>query len=132
MAVTLSENDLTAPQGRLQSAMFPDGDMSTNVTAWLNKATTTVQAADIDSADHDAAAEAYVYWRAYEFVAERMLAEPEQYTDEDGESRTLSTQQISSFQRLAERFRDEYESYINDRTVRDVPASASVRISPRW
>lgn len=132
MGVTLAADDLTAPEGRLQSAMFPDGDMTTNVTEWLSRATAKVLAADIDAGDHDDAARAWVYHLAYSFVAERMLAEPEQHTTEDGERRTLSMRQISRFERLAAQFKDEYVSYVNEAPAGREPQSHSVSIAPRW
>lgn len=132
MAVTLTTDDLIAPAGRLQPAMFPDGDINANVVAWLSEATTKVAADEIESDDHDAAAEAWVYHRAYDFVAERMLAEPEQYTTEDGESRRLTMAQITRFQALAQHYKTAYEAYDVDAVVHEQPASTSVSVRASW
>src|SRR5690606_39966185 len=70
-------SDLIQPEGELSNSFFPDGDLSTQISGWLDKAKTRVEAnADIAESAQDDAAAAWVYYLAYSYVASRVAAMP--------------------------------------------------------
>jgi hypothetical protein len=108
--VALNPTDLIAPKGDIQPSFFPDGDMIENVTQWLNQA--RVKAARAGSF-FDSATMAWVYYRAYTFVANRMASEPDQ-AGVDEVSRTISIQRVKHFQQLAQKAMDEFNGYFDE------------------
>jgi len=81
MAVTLETYQLYQPDGELEATLFPDADMEAKLSGWLAQATTKVEAdADIATADQNDAAAAWVYYRAYSYIAQWMRADPERVT----------------------------------------------------
>jgi hypothetical protein len=68
MAVTLTPPDLIQPKGQLDAAYFPEGNMDAYVAGWLEQATAIIDARP-DIAHPDAAAAAYVYQRAFSYLA---------------------------------------------------------------
>lgn len=113
MAVTLDTYDLKQPVGELESSLFPDTTMDIDValTGWLAQATTKVEAdADIATADQNAAAAAWVYYRAYSYVAQWMKAEPERV--EVGErTEWLGADRAKFFQDLANKWESTFNGY---------------------
>jgi len=100
MAITLDTADLIYPLGELQNSMFPDGDLEQAVSAWLliAKSKTT----DDQPALH------FVYWRAYDAVANRLAA---QFSNENyygNVSRSISTGQVNYYRDKAEAHMQEY------------------------
>jgi len=78
MAVTLGTYQLYQPDGELESSLFPDDNMEEMLAGWLAQAATKVEAdTDIATADQNDAAAAWVYYRAYSYIAQWMKAEPE-------------------------------------------------------
>lgn len=70
MAVTLTVADLIQPLGELDAAMLPGYDLTTVVTAWLAQAVALVETnVNVTAANQNAAAAAWVYYRAYNLVA---------------------------------------------------------------
>ena len=72
MSITLVIDDFKQPDGELFADLFPGQDIDTLLSGWLAKASDLITASDIDPEDWDAAAEAYVYYRAYNYVAQRL------------------------------------------------------------
>lgn len=80
MAVTIQIYDFEQPEGELDESLFPDAalDMESALTGWLAQATTKVEAdSDISTADQNEAAKAWVYYRAYSYVAQWVKLEPD-------------------------------------------------------
>ena len=119
MAVTLEIYDLKQPVGELESTLFPDADMTIDValTGWLGQAKTKVEAdADITTANQNDAAAAWVYYRAYTYVAQWMKAEPERV--EVGErTEWLGADRAKFFLDLAAKWESTYNGF-NAPTVR--------------
>lgn len=74
MAVTLFSDDLVQPAGELSDVLFPDGNIGELVAGWLRDAKTKV--ANVAETEQDGAAAAWVYYRAYRHVADRMASAP--------------------------------------------------------
>lgn len=80
MAVTLITDDLTLPNGELSTDLFPD-NCETLLVGWLQQAAAKVEASEgITTAEQNEAAAAWVYYRAYTAVADRMAQEAESIT----------------------------------------------------
>lgn len=85
MAVTLDIYDLTVPDGELSNNYFPQGDLSTHLQGWLDAATVKVEAdSAIATANHDNAAAAWVYHRAFDYIANQLAALPRDASEGDG------------------------------------------------
>ena len=77
MAVTLSTLDLKQPDGELSESLFPGNDFDMLLAGWLGQAVTMVEAnAAIATANQNLAAAAWVYYRAYDHIAQRMASSP--------------------------------------------------------
>lgn len=77
MAVTLSTFDLTQPEGELSETLFPGGNFDMLLAGWLGQAVALVEANPaIASANQNLAAAAWVYYRAYDHIAQRMASSP--------------------------------------------------------
>lgn len=103
MAVTIETDDLVVPAGELSNHYFPQGDMATQLTGWLAAATDKVEAdSSIDSDDHNEAAAAWIYYRAYTYIANQLAALPSQASEGDGAiSVSYSASQIVHYRNLA-------------------------------
>lgn len=103
MAVTLITDDLVQPVGEIDSGLFPNGDIDLLVTSWLSQAVAKVEAnTGITTANQNAAAAAWVYYRAYTLVADR-LANTAQTIMVDGQvTRTTGADQRKYFAGRAE------------------------------
>jgi len=113
MAVTLDTYDLKQPVGELESSLFPDTTMDIDValTGWLAQATTKVEAdADIATADQNAAAAAWVYYRAYTYVVQWLSTLPSSATV-DGMSRTIAGDQRAHFSKKAAEWLATFEGF---------------------
>lgn len=114
MAVTLTSGDLIQPDGELSESMFPGGNFDTLLAGWLSQASTKVTAnSAIASANHDSAAAAWVYHRAYDHIAQRMASSPVRVsTSIDGSvaKEMAQDQRKYWFDKAAEKKAD-YESY---------------------
>lgn len=77
MAVTLTTFDLIQPDGELSESLFPGGDFNVLLSGWLGQATGKVEAnTAITTANQNDAAAAWVYYRAYDHIAQRMASSP--------------------------------------------------------
>lgn len=125
--MSLLATDLIEPTGRLQAALFPDGDIVTKVTAWLAVAYTKLSG--VTAGLGDAAAEAYTYHLAYSHVADRLAAEPNSVSVDSAAnvSRAIGQDRIAYFQGLARKYLDEYESYFAAPANPERPRSGFVR-----
>ena len=75
MTVTLTDLDVTQPLGELDSSLFPGSNFAELVNGWLYQAQQKVEAnADIDTANQNDAAAAWVYYRAGMHIANRLAA----------------------------------------------------------
>lgn len=125
MAVTLTYDDVTQPLGELDATLFPSGDMATLVTGWLYQAEQKVEAdGNIASADQNAAALSWVYYRAYSHVAQRLAASPTSVSVGGKISRAMAADQRAHFSKLAAEKLAEYNRH--DGTVTPVGALFTV------
>lgn len=114
MAVTLFTFDLIQPTGELSESLFPGSDFSMLIGGWFGQAETLVEAnAAIATANHNLAAAAWVYYRAYSHVAARLASSPVSVsTSHDGSvSKTMSSDQRKYFVDLAAAKLADYESH---------------------
>ena len=112
MAVTVS--DVTSPVGELDAALlFPHEDeaaLTTRITAYIAQGVT--EAADVASADQDAAVTQWVYYRAYDAVWQRLAAQPISLTLSDQGSKTFGAAQADRFRALADAKRAAFDAYL--------------------
>jgi hypothetical protein len=76
--VALTAESFQQPAGRLQAAWYPSDNLSTLLTAWLDEA--TANTVDVTAEDQEAAREAWVYYRAFQKLADDLLIEPASQT----------------------------------------------------
>lgn len=128
MAVTLSTFDLIQPTGELSESLFPGSDFSMLLGGWFGQAETLVEAnAAIAAANHNSAAAAWVYYRAYSHVAARLASSPVSVsTSHDGSvSKTMSSDQRKYFVDLAAAKLADYES-------RETEAASTTSVIPAF
>lgn len=112
MAVTLTVAMLMQPTGELSEHYFPQGDASTQVLGWLPEAKGIIEAdSSITDANHNRAAAAYVYYRAYDYIANQLAALPSSASEGDGAIDVKYTAaQYAHFRALAARKLAEFEA----------------------
>lgn len=88
MAVTLTITDLQQPTGELDSDMFPLGNIDILLSGWLAQAETKVT--DFSIATQNDAAAAWVYYRGFSAIAQRLAATPSSKSVDSG-AVTVST-----------------------------------------
>ena len=128
MAVTLDVSDLIQPIGELDATFFPDGNLDTYLPGWLTQAEIVVSGA-ASIVEEDAAAAAYVYARAFHFLATRYntLATT---TDISGEiTRTIHDEQIEYYLAQASKWADRYAAYVQGQTEVEIIA---ISVAPRF
>lgn len=125
MAVTAA--DLIAPRGKLQEGLFPDGNLATNAAEWLNIAGTKL--AGIESVYHDAAKTAYAYYLAYSHVADRLAGTPNSASVDSAAQvqMAIGKDRIAYFASLANKYLEEWESYVSTPTDPELPRSTWVQ-----
>lgn len=137
MAVTAP--DLTAPAGELDRAiLFPADDagaFTARLTAYLAQG--EAKAAAITDADtKDAAVTAWAYYRAYDAVATRMLAEPATQDFADAGGIGFTGEQLAGMQALAATKRAEFDGLVADAEAVQAPGahlpSASASNDVTW
>lgn len=129
MPVTLTNDDFIHPVGRLQTAMFPDGDMAAGLTAWLDEATDLVAAVDAD--DQDNAAAHWVYYRAYTAIADRLRAMPvsESYGGSGTNvSKTWGSGRVAEWEALAAASLVAYRLYVAEPAISATVTGARFRV----
>lgn len=112
MAVTLTTQMLLQPLGELSEYYFPQGDAVAQLDGWLPVAIAKVEADSyIDSAEHDRAAAAYVYYRAYDYIANQLAALPSSASEGSGAIDVkYAAAQYAFFQAKAARKLAEFEA----------------------
>ena len=112
MAVTITPDDLTVPAGELSNNYFPQGDLATHIMGWLGAATTKVEAdSSISAANQDNAAAAWVYYRAYDYIANQLAALPSEVSEGDGAIRvSYAVTQFRYYQGLAEKWLGKFDA----------------------
>jgi len=111
--VALSPSDFITPTGRLDANLFPGKALVDIVTAWLDKAQT--KAINVEITYRDAATEAYVYYLAYSTVADRLAAEPNSVSIDSAASvsKAIGQDRIQYFARLAQKYLDDFNGYLD-------------------
>lgn len=124
--MALEPADLIEPKGRLQESLFPGEDMLALVTGWLTKAAAK---ATLAGNFIDAATEAYAYYLAYSHVADRLAGQPNSVSVDSAAQvqQSIGQDRISYFQKLAQKYLDEYESYFPGPANIEKPRSGFVR-----
>lgn len=85
MAVTIQAASLMQPVGELDCSFFPDNDLDAKIGGWLQKAKTKVQAlTSLNAERHNDAAELWVYYLAYSYLAGRFAAMPNSVSVNNG------------------------------------------------
>lgn len=111
MAVTLTVPDLCQPKGELTDLLFPGGEFTALVSGWLVQAATVIPAnTAIASSDHNAAATAWVYHRAYAYKVLLMMADPSESKIED-RSESFTDAQRNAFVALRDAKLADYNTY---------------------
>lgn len=101
MAISLGPSSLIYPIGELTVAMFPDGDLDANVTAWLAEA--GGKTSDNDVARH------WVYYMAFRTVASRIASTPSTEAYFSNVSRSWGSDRVSYFDNLAKQHKEKYD-----------------------
>lgn len=133
MAVTLIASDLVQPDGELAKTLFAGDEFDSLVIGWLQQAAERVVAnTSIVAANHNAAAAAWVYYRAYSYKASLQANTPNQvnFTNQPGISKTMSADQREYFVNLANRWRTMFDGYIVVPTA-DTLFTGSVMVDTR-
>lgn len=115
MAVTVTVMDLQQPTGELTESLFPGSNFDGLLAGWLAQATEKAEGnSAIAAANHDAAAAAWVYHRAYSHVAQRLASSPIRVsTSVDGSvAKEMTKDQREHFITLAQSWLDSYDAYI--------------------
>ncbi len=108
--MSLSAEQLKAPQGELEESFFPLGDLGDRLDAWLAEANARV--GSLASAIRDSAAKAYVYYRAFDAIQLRLSTEPASVSLDSGKTeRTYTRDQIAELRRRRDEYRAEFNSY---------------------
>lgn len=114
MSITVTSANFIQPDGELFAALFPNDDLDNLVSGWLAKARDEVTALNITSTYQDAAALAYVYWRAYDQICLRMANEFASKTIHSGAGDATISQtndQRKFFQERAQFWQGQFYSY---------------------
>jgi hypothetical protein len=105
MAVTLTIADLQYPIGKLQTRLFPDGDIGTALAAWIEEAAKL-------TGSNEAAAH-YVYWRGYSAAADRIAAMPtSQSTGQGQHSQSWSDGRVEQWRNLAREHKAAFDAIV--------------------
>lgn len=106
----ISPGDLLSPAGDIASSLFPGEDadaLETRLQGYIDEGVAAATDASVPGPDVDGATLSYAYYRAYNAVYVRMLADPSKQTiDQQGATESI-WQQIQGFKALA----DEQWSY---------------------
>lgn len=100
--VTLTLEDFVQPAGELYDSLFPEQDLYTLVDGWLQQAIYKVEGTATIPAEHrNLAASAWVYYRAYSHIAQRLMASAATMNVDGKVSRTIASDQRQHFADLA-------------------------------
>ena len=107
MPVTIQPDDLKQPKGELDAAYFPTGNMDAYLTGWYEEGKAIIEARD-DVENDDAALTAYVYKRAYSYLATYWNTLATTTTIAGQITRTVNKEQVAYFAALADKWSDAY------------------------
>jgi len=125
--MALAPTGFISPLGDLTTSLFPNEDrnaLSVRVSAYLEAAPDDARVQAIIAADAtktDAATRAYVYWRAYRAVVQRMNTEPLTVSVTEKGSHGYSAAQIGAMQQLADGYDQQLDGLL---PVAEQPAHA--------
>lgn len=138
MASPHTAADMLQPLGKLTSGLFPQfddpDDLDTFLESLLQQGYDAATGASVADEDLDAAAIAYAYHSAYEAIWQRLSATPAS-ADISGEaSRTYLGSQIATFEKLKDRYWDEYAIFLPTPPppLRGAPMSQAVPVRFGW
>jgi len=147
----MDPRDFTKPDGDLPEDRFPDINLSAYLREWIERGEQKVgrwlgpedyydnpverdHKSIADPAEprrRERAIEAYVYWKAWDHVHERLSGEPKAQSTESW-SAQYSNDQIESYRKRAERARERYEDIVSgDDSLQadDGPRSVSTTVN---
>lgn len=114
MSITVTSAQCIQPEGELFAELFPNSNLDDLVSGWLTKASDEITSLSIVSTYQDAAALAYVYWRAYDHICLRMANEFASKTVHSGAGDATFSQtndQRKFFQERAAFWQGQFYSY---------------------
>jgi hypothetical protein len=150
----MEPQDFYKPDGDLPPNRFPDIDLQAYVETWIERGKKQVErwlsSTDyhesvvaekyesfpdpVDTDRRERAIKAFVYWKAWDHIHERLSGEPKRQSTESWSAR-YSQSQIESYRSRAKRAKEEFEDIVSgddalqdDDTPRSV--ATSVEISP--
>lgn len=100
--------DFISPDGLLTADLFPGKNLEAMVSAWLTDGETRAAAADTLERRNEAAT-AWVYYRAYFDVWQRLSSNPASLSL-DGTSMSMGQDQINSYLTLWKSYRGDYDA----------------------
>jgi hypothetical protein len=121
--------DFISPDGLLTTALFPGQNLETLVSAWLTEAEARAAAADTVERQTEAVA-AWVYYRAYFDVWQRLSSNPSQLSL-DGTSYGMGQDQINSYLTLWKSYKADYDAAMG-LTRGEMIVSRSAKANATW
>lgn len=103
----MQPSDFIHPIGELQPALFPNEELADLVDTWLAEA--QGKTAALPAGCVDEATGAWVYYRAYAAVANRIAATPTREAYFNNVDRWQSADRVEYFRRKAEEYRQRFE-----------------------
>lgn len=123
MTVSITIFDLEQPQGELDESLFPGCDFEDLLQGWLDQAASKVEAeTNIALTDQDAAAAAWVYYRAFTRVADRFANSPSTIMIDGTVTRTTAVDQRKYFADKAASWLARYYEFGTTSQLPGVPA----------
>ena len=120
MSITLSSVDFVQPDGELSGYLFPENNMDDLLAGWLAKAAELV--VNVPTASQNDAAEAWVYYRAYTLVADRLSLSPATIMVDGQVTRTTAADQRKYFADRAKVWLDLYYGFNTTEVGSVIPA----------
>lgn len=122
-------DDFISPEGQLTPDLFPGRDLASLVSAWLTDA--NVRSAAADTVDQqEQAAIAWVYYRAYFDVWQRLSSNPASLSL-DGTSYNIGQDQINAYFGLWRSYKADYDAALGLKRG-NVVASKSAKAAATW
>lgn len=121
--------DFISPDGLLTAALFPGQNLEAMVSAWLTEAESKAAAADTVERQTEAA-RAWVYYRAYFDVWQRLSSNPSSLSL-DGTSMSMGQDQINSYLVLWKSYRGDYDAAMGLNRG-EVIVSRSAKATATW
>lgn len=110
--VTLTVDDFIQPTGELYDSLYPEEDMRLLVDGWLQQAISLVEATtNILAENRNLAASAWVYYRAYSHIAQRLMASASTMSVDGKVSRSTASDQRQYYTALAAERRKLFDSF---------------------